>query len=118
MFTMMQIEQAQRADHDLFGCIGRTNLESGNALLYRFLGMRTPVGLGASSIGGGVGQPHVDALRQRCERLEVWMCHNGDDVRHSIALPNEWRLSCGASWTISQTDGLHRKTAPPASGAC
>jgi len=28
------------------------------------------------------------------------------------------RVSCGANWTISQTDGLHSQTAPPASRAC
>ena len=33
-------------------------------------------------------------------------------------LPNEMRLSCGAMLSLSQTDGLHRKTAPPASSAC
>src|SRR5690349_19088601 len=32
--------------------------------------------------------------------------------------PNGLRLSCGALLEHSQTDGLHRKTAPPASGAC
>src|SRR6185312_5619265 len=34
------------------------------------------------------------------------------------AQPNEMRLSCGARWTISQTDGLPSKTATPASRAC
>ena len=33
-------------------------------------------------------------------------------------LPNEMRLSCGAMLERSQTDGLHSKTAPPASSAC
>src|SRR6266566_7620366 len=31
--------------------------------------------------------------------------------------PNESRLSCGADFQYSQTDGLHRGAAPPASGA-
>ena len=34
------------------------------------------------------------------------------------AQPNGARLSCGASFQSSQTDGLLSKTAPSASGAC
>ena len=34
------------------------------------------------------------------------------------AQPNEMRVSCGAKCTISQTEGLHSKAAPPASSAC
>ena len=39
-------------------------------------------------------------------------------IMESGVRSNEMRLSCGANWTISQTDGLHSKTAPSATGAC
>ena len=55
------------------------------------------------------------------EQLSVVPVHVWRVARCAVvetAPPNEMRLSCGANWTISQTDGLHSKTAPSASGAC
>ncbi|PYP97108.1 MAG: hypothetical protein DMD38_05375 [Gemmatimonadetes bacterium] len=82
VLTMVQINRAQNANDHLLCSIAHTNLESRDSLLYRVLGMGPPVVLGARSICGRVGQPYVDSLRQRYQRLEVWMCDNRHDVRH------------------------------------
>ncbi len=82
MFTMVQIDRAQSSHHDLLRIVGRTNLESGHSLLYRFLGVCTPIGLGARSIRGRLGQPHVNPLGEGRKRLEVWMGDDCDAVRH------------------------------------
>ena len=47
----------------------------------------------------------------------VWFWTNSFAVSR-VAQPNGSRLSCGALLERSQTDGLHSKTAPPASSAC
>src|SRR5437773_694216 len=44
--------------------------------------------------------------------------HHGEYPHRVEGPPNEVRLSCRASLTISQIEHYHSKTAPPASGAC
>ena len=65
MLTMVQIDGAKSPYHGLLRTLARTNLESGHSLLYRFLGMCTPVGLGVCAICGRLGQPHVHPLGER-----------------------------------------------------
>jgi hypothetical protein len=53
------------------------------------------------------------AMNDRCLRR-----HDLEYTLNARGVPNESRLSCGALLECSQTDGLHRRTAPPASSAC
>ena len=67
----------------------------------------------------------MSTTAERCNRIlyDVLVRRQCGDVATGTRLkgrapPNEMRLSCGALLSSSQTDGLHSKTAPSASGAC
>jgi len=62
----------------------------------------------ARAIGGFTLQP----------KSATTMITGTRQARDMDGLPNVPRLSCGATWTISQTADLHSKTAPAASSAC
>src|SRR5579859_1429938 len=63
-----------------------------------------------------LGRPRVAATKLKRERERykqaVEVCLTG------VSQPNGMRVSCGATLERSQTDGLHRRTAPTASRAC
>jgi hypothetical protein len=80
-------------------------------------------GIGADHRGEAAILRREDPSRRavlRCERTTVQACEKAEnkvETRRHVQ-PNEMRLSCGATLTISQIDGLNSKTAPTASRAC